>query len=109
MVTVTVIKTFWDSEEKTCRGPRTKFQATLERAMEISSKLPGYVKFDASADVPEEPKPEEPKADVEPKPEEPKQDLNALKVTELRAIAKERGVKIPAGAKKSDIVKLIEG
>lgn len=100
MVTVTVIKTFWDRDEKTCRGPRTKFQATLERAMEISAKLPGYVKFDAS---------EEPKADVEPKPEEPKQDLNALKVTELRAIAKERGVKIPAGAKKSDIVKLIEG
>lgn len=102
MVTVTVIKTFWDNEESTCRGPRTKFQATLERAKEISSKLPGYVRFDAS---------EEPKADVpeEPKPEEPKQDLNALKVTELRAIAKERGVKIPAGAKKSDIVKLIEG
>lgn len=100
MVTVTVVKGFWDSLEKTSRGPRTKFQATLKRAEEISSKLPGYVRFDAS---------EEPKADEEPKPEEPKQDLNALKVTELRAIAKERGVKIPAGAKKSDIVKLIEG
>ena len=87
MVKVTVVGRFWDRQAHVNRFPGDVFEATEDRAKEIDSLIPGYITF----------------SDVE------SDDLSALKVADLRSIAKERGVKLPAGANKSEIIKLIEG
>ncbi|WP_101913367.1 hypothetical protein [Megasphaera vaginalis (ex Bordigoni et al. 2020)] len=36
-------------------------------------------------------------------------DFNALELTELKVIAKEKGISIPAKAKKTDVIALLKG
>lgn len=97
MVKVTVVGRFWDRQAHVNRFPGDVFEATEDRAKEIDSLIPGYITF---SDVESE---DLSVSDVE------SEDLSALKVADLRSIAKERGVKLPAGANKSEIIKLIEG
>lgn len=86
MVTVRVLKPFYDKVAKVDRNPGETFDATERRAEQISNRIPGYVEL-VVEDI----------------------DLATLKIGELRELAKERGVKVPAKATKAEIVKLLEG
>lgn len=90
MVNVTVHKAFRDLNEHVDRRPNDTFVATEERAREIEAKLPGYITHESA-------------------PQDDGADLSALKVSELRKLAAERGVTIPRNASKDRILTLLEG
>lgn len=84
MVKVTTVRGFYDLLEDVDRKAGDVFDATEERAAKLAELLPGYV------------------VAVEP-------ELGSLKLAELRELAAERGVAIPAKATKAEIVELLEG
>lgn len=88
MVSVRVLRDFTDLKEHKYRRCGDTFSATEARAKEIQAKLPGYVTYESA-------------------PEEGA-DLMALRVSELRAIASERGIELPKNAKKAEIVEALE-
>lgn len=91
MVTIHVNETFRDVLEHVDRRAGDTFIATESRAMQIDSKLPGYITYEAA-----------------PEDESDGADLSSLKVTELKAIAKERGLTIPKNATKAQLVGLLK-
>ena len=92
MVTLSVSRGFYDRDARTHRRPGDSFTATEARADAIERALPGYVNRDAA-----------------PTEEPAETDLNALKVAELRAMCKERGIEAPRGATKNKLVALLGG
>lgn len=89
-VTVTVLRRFEDYAERCDREVGEEFEATVERAEEIDAKLPGYIRI-LRDEAPAEQLPE----------------LSELSVAQLKALAKERGITIPAGTKKAGIVDIL--
>ena len=96
MVTVTVIRPFYDLKKHKSHNAGTTFEVTEERAAFIAAALPGYVTYEVA-----EPN-EGPVAD------EPKEDLSKLTVAQLKAFAEERGVELPKRAKKTEILALLK-
>lgn len=88
MVEITVNKGFYDIVEKVDRKQGDTFEATEERAAYIDAVLPGYITFGA-----------EKKAD----------DLSKLTVPQLNKLAEERGIEVPKGAKKAELLEILEG
>lgn len=88
MVTVTVIRGFRDIQAHVDRRPGERFDATEERAKEIEAKLPGYITYQTNEQKPEG-------------------ELDGLSVEELRALCKERGIKVPPRAGKAKLVSLL--
>ena len=84
MVKVITLRDFYDLVERVDRREGDVFEATEERAERIAQLLPGYVEVS-------------------------KADLGSLKLAQLRELAAERGVDIPARATKAEIVELLEG
>lgn len=99
MMTVTVLKPFRDFAKHRNRVIGETFEATKKRAAYIDAKLPGYITYTPIADEPK--KEEEPVAD-------PQVDLSKLTVATLKTLAKERGIDVPKGAKKAQIIALLE-
>lgn len=87
MVEITVNKGFYDVVEKVDRNPGDTFEATEERAAYIEAVLPGYITLGAK------------KAD----------DISKLTVTQLNKLAAERGIEVPKGAKKAELLEILEG
>ena len=96
MVTITVLKAFGDLDARVNRKSGDVFEATEERAEYIESKLPGYISISHG----EADEVTEPAKDT---------DLTKATVAELRAMCSERGIEVPKGAKKADIIALLEG
>ena len=86
MVTVTVLKGFYDIAERVQRSQGDAFDATEERAAYIDARLPGYITYQTK---------------------EP--DLTSLTLAELKELAEERGVELPKNAKKDKVIELIGG
>lgn len=106
MVLVTVNRPFHDLVEDVERHAGETFEVGEGRAARLKRALPaGYVELDAIAPAPE-PAPE---PVAEPEPEREPEDLSRLTVQQLRAVADERGVELPKRAKKSEIIKILEG
>lgn len=84
MVQVRTLRDFYDLVERVDRKEGDVFEATEERAARIAELLPGYVEVGRA-------------------------DLGSLKLAQLRELAAERGVEIPAKATKAEIVELLEG
>ena len=97
MVNITVLKPFYDLHIHKDRIPGDKFETTEARAAQLELALPGYV----TRDVAEPADPEDEPAGGEP--------LGKMTVAQLREVADERGIEIPKGAKKADIISLLEG
>lgn len=96
MARVRVIRPFHDTLcDDVRRVPGEVFEATEERFEQLMVRIPGYVE---RLDVPD---------DDHDEPDE--QDLTSLTVAQLKAMCEERGIKVPAKAKKSDIVKVLGG
>ena len=87
MPSVTVVKPFYDLKAHKDREAGETFEADGARAEHIRSMLPGYVTV----------------------AEEPLPDLRLMTVAQLRDIASERGAAVPKGARKADIIALLEG
>lgn len=87
MVELTVTRAFRDLKEHVDRNPGDVFDATEERAAEIDAALPGYVTIGGR------------KGD----------ELDGMTATELRALAESRGIEVPKGARKTQIVQLLRG
>lgn len=92
MVLVTVLRRFADFAEKCDRNVGDQFEATEKRAAYIEEKLPGYIKV----------------TPIEKPDQEPTEDIGKLTVAQLKALASERGVEIPKGAKKAQLIALLE-
>jgi len=88
MVTVTVLKAFYDLVEKVDRLPGDSFEATEDRAEHIDSVIPGYVTY------------------AKAEPEEV--DLSKMKVAQLKALCADKGVEVPSGATKAQLIALLE-
>ena len=86
MVTVTVKRHFWDISAKVRRKEGDTFVATPERFAEIEQRLPGYITYT-----------EEPEGSS----------LSSLGMSELRAIAAERGIEVPKRTSKQQLIELI--
>lgn len=84
MPSVRTLRPFYDLVERVDRREGDVFEATEERAAQIAQLLPGYVEVSAV-------------------------DLGSLKLAQLRELAAERGVEIPAKATKAEILELLEG
>ncbi len=84
MVQVRTLRDFYDLEERVDRKEGDVFEASEERARQIAELLPGYIEVGRA-------------------------DLGSLKVTQLRELAAERGIEVPAKANKAEIVELLEG
>jgi len=84
MVKVKTLRGFYDLLERVDRHEGDVFDATEERAAQIAQLLPGYVEVSTV-------------------------DLGSLKLAQLRELAAERGVEIPAKATKAEILELLEG
>lgn len=84
MATLRVLRPFYDKAERVDRRPGETFSASAQRAEVILAGLPGYAEL-------------------------VKEDLAAMTLSELKELAKERGVKVPAKATKANIVELLEG
>jgi len=82
MATVTVLKPFRDFAERCDRVEGETFEATEERARQIDAKLPGYIAYVINEEV----------------------DLSKMTVAQLRGLAEDRGVNLPVGAKKAEII-----
>ena len=92
MVTVRVLKRFWDLKRKRTRVEGEVFQEEPERVAQIEEALPGYTE----RLVLEEGKAEGP-------------DVRSMSLRELKALAKERGIDIPPRTPKDEIITLLEG
>ena len=90
MVRVNVLKPFFDLEKRVDRAAGDAFEATEERAAHIAGKLPGYVTYERIAEA-----------------APASEDLSKLTVAQLRALCAERGVEVPKGARKADIISLL--
>lgn len=99
MVLVTVLRRFADFVAKCDRNVGDQFEATEKRAAYIDAKLPGYITYTPIVEEPE--KEEEPV-------ENQQVDLSKLTVAMLKTLAKERGIDVPKGAKKAQIIALLE-
>ena len=96
MTMVKVLMQFWDLEERCVRNPGDEFVATEERALEIQGKLPDYVElYDPDVDAGD---------GVAVRGDTDYQDL---KVTQLKELCAERGIEVPKGAKKPDLIALL--
>ena len=95
MVTVEVLRAFYDIKEHRDRKAGTKFTATEERAAYIASVLPGYISYATVAEQKPEPEPE------------PKPDYAAMTYAELNALAKERGIQLKGRPKKADLIEAL--
>lgn len=84
MVNVTVTKAFRDLKEHVDRKAGETFEATEERAAQIDAALPGYISIAKTAS------------------------LSGLTVSQLRAQCAELGIDVPKGAKKADLVALLQ-
>lgn len=91
MVTVRVLRPFRDLKAHVNREAGDTFEATGERAAYIDAALPGYVEVMAAA------------AD-----RAAAADLSGMTVSQLRALASERGVALPKGARKADIIEALK-
>lgn len=87
MPAVTVVLPFYDLKAHRGREAGETFEVDADRAAEIESRLPGYVTVAGDA-VP---------------------DLSGMTVPQLRALASERGVDIPKGIRKAEIIELLRG
>ena len=87
MVTVRVLRSFYDLKAHTNRMPGDTFETTKERAEHLERVLPGYV-------VIEEPEPEP-------------IDYESMTVQQLTALAKERGVMPRGRVSKATLVKIL--
>ena len=86
MVTVRVLRGFWDRIAKTSRLAGTEFEATRHRAEEIAERLPGFVEI-----------------------VEQEADLESMTVAQLTELAGTLGIEVPKKAKKADLVALLRG
>lgn len=86
MTTVTVLKPFRDFAKHRDRVVGETFKATEERARQIDAKLPGYIAYVVEESV----------------------DLSKMTVAQLKELAAERGIEVPSGAKKAQLVSLLE-
>lgn len=106
-VSLTVLVPFYDLHAHRLRAEGETFEATEGRAAEIAAVLPGYVEFDGAGTA--NAKENKGEAEGPAKDEETaKQDLSKNTVAQLKAIAAERGIDIPKGSKKADIIALLE-
>ena len=95
MASLRVIRPFHDTLcDDVRRVPGDVFEATEERFLQLTARIPGYVE---RIDEPEKPA------------ESEGHDLSSLTVAQLKAMCAERGIKVPVKAKKSDIVKVLGG
>ena len=92
MVAIHVNDAFRDVLEHVDRKAGDTFLASETRARQIDSKLPGYITYEAAPEV----------------NSDDGADLSLLRVTELKAIAKERGLTIPKNATKAQLVGLLK-
>ena len=92
MAVVKVLRRFRDLKHHIDREVGETFEATEERAAQIAAALPGYVTYEV--------------AEARPEPEPV--DLTKLTVATLKALCKERGVEVPAKAKKADLIALLD-
>ena len=88
MVTLITLRKFHDTTIRGTRAEGDVFEATEERAARIMAALPGYV---AVHELPED-----------------TPDYASMTVAQLRALCAERGVDVPKGSKKADIIELLE-
>lgn len=96
MVSVTVIRPFWDRMARRDRRAGEVFEATEGRASQIAATLPGYVTWGTEAELVADETSDEP-------------GLDSMTVAQLRALAAERGIELPKGAKKAQIIETIRG
>lgn len=99
MVTVEVLRAFYDIKERRDRKAGTTFTATEERAAYIASALPGYISYTTVAEQKPEPEPE-------PEPE-PKPDYASMPYSDLMALARERGIQVKGRPKKADLIEAL--
>lgn len=83
MVTVTVLKPFYDLHLHADHRPGDTFEATEERAKHIDSVLPGYISYEA------------------------KEDYENMTLQQLSALAKERGVMPKGRATKAALIEIL--
>lgn len=130
MITVTVLKRFWDRKERVTRNEGDAFVTTDARAYEIKGLLPDYVELGeagtrtkATRPVHETVEPQVQESTVEPEvandtelaevpqadSETKQDDLSELTVAELKELCNERGIEVPKRAKKAQLIELLEG
>lgn len=103
MSRVTVIRPFHDLVENVDRCKGDVFEATDGRARQLVRVLPsGYVNVEHEQTSMSDTVPAK-------KPADDITDLSVLTVAELRALASERGVELPKGARKATIIARLEG
>ena len=95
MVTVEVLRAFYDIKEHRDRKAGTTFTATEERAAYIASVLPGYISYTTVAEQKPEPEPE------------PKPDYGSMPYIDLMALARERGIQVKGRPKKADLIEAL--
>lgn len=97
-VSLTVLAPFYDLRAHKQRAEGETFEATEGRAAELAAVLPGYVEV-AEAAKTHKGAANAAKNEVV---------LSKMTVAQLRALASERGLDIPKGSKKADIIALLE-
>lgn len=100
MTEIRVIKKFYDIKAKADRLPGETFEADEARARYIDEALPGYIEFTVAKTA------EARKAEG---PADESANLAKKTVAELTAIARERGIAIPAKPKKAELLMLLKG
>lgn len=100
MVEVTVLKRFYDLVERVDREVGERFEVDDERATHLDFVLPGYVSLSLRYD-------KEP-VEAERPSDEPQEDYSKLSVARLKELCAERGIKVPSGARKAQIVSLLK-
>lgn len=106
-VSLTVLVPFYDLHAHRLRAEGETFEVTEGRAAEIATVLPGYVELKGEGPVRSAENKGEAEGPAKDK-ETANQDLSKNTVAQLRAIAAERGIDIPKGSKKADIIALLE-
>jgi len=89
MVTVTVLKPFYDLVERCNREEGDEFEATEERAEHIDAALPTYITYAATDGE---------GADI---------DLKKMTNPQLAALAKERGIEVKGHPTKAKLIELL--
>lgn len=92
MTSITVNKRFYDLKAHKWREAGETFAAEEKRAEQILSRLPGRVVVSEG-----------------PRHVETVPDLSSMTVAQLKTLASERGVEIPKGARKADIIRELGG
>lgn len=99
MVTVTTLRPFYDLQCRVDRNVGDVFDTSEGRAEQIDSALPGYITYKRTRHVHE----------VEQEPAEPVPDFSKMTVAQLKAYAAEKGIDIPNGTKKAEIIAILKG